>query len=160
MKNCEQYLEQLEDHALGRPLGDPARRHVETCPDCAGTRERLRALAAAIDVSLNRLGAAEPGLSLRPRISAALRSAEVGPSLGGRLRIAVAMAAGVAIVAAATTLQLSRPAERAQHRAATALAAASALSHWRSPTDVLLAPSLTTHTETTPRRGQGGKHAS
>jgi hypothetical protein len=160
MNNCEHYLEQLEEHALGRPLGDSARQHVETCPDCAGTRERLRALAAAIDGSLTRLGAAEPGPSLRPRLSAALRSAGVGLSPGGRLRIAVAMAAGFAIVAAAATLQLSRPAERAQHQAATALAAASALSHWRSPTDVLLTPTLTTRTETTPSRAQGGKHAS
>jgi hypothetical protein len=66
------------------------------------------------------------------------------------------MAAGIAMFAAATALQLTRPTE---HPNSTALAAASALSHWQSPTDVLLTPTLTTRTQT-PSRAQGGKHAS
>src|SRR6202030_93340 len=137
-----------EDHALGTSLASQAQMHLAACPLCASVLDRLREQASAIDRGLALIVTAEPSPSLRTRISVALRSTEGRSSLATPLRIAIALAGVVAIFAAATALQLSRTTERTQHPTSTALAAAAALSHWRSPTNVLLAPKFVTHTKT------------
>ena len=171
MTDCERYREQIEDCALGRPLGDLARSHLEACGDCTGALARLRAQAAALDENLTRLLAAEPAPSLRARIAATIQSrsgrsvrserSDLGEwSFRGWPRIAAAAAAGIVIAVVATTLHSMRPAEQPQHQTSTAIAAAAALSHWRSPTDALLVPSVAVHSQPPSKRGQGAKHAS
>jgi len=69
--NCERIQAELSEHLDGRPLGVPARLHLESCAECDEFLASSRLIAASyrsqIDRGLRRLRQGETPLPLRPR---------------------------------------------------------------------------------------------
>jgi anti-sigma factor RsiW len=131
MTACPEWIDELADAALGRPVSAPLAAHLAACAACRGDLESLRARAALLDAGVRRLVRSNPPPSLVPRTLSAL------PPRPSLKRIPLAWAAAALIVLGGA-LAVGR------HRSdETRLAdAARTVGGWTSPTRALLpAPS-------------------
>lgn len=149
MSACDEWREQVMDHALGQSASAELRAHLSTCSACAEALGAWRARAGLLDATIRQAVAAEPGAGLAQRILARIDSRHAPPGRSWRWRVAaagLATAAAVALVAFEQSVSRKRDQERI-------LAAAAALSKWRAPTDGLLRSRSEDLTGNVPRLG-------
>jgi hypothetical protein len=104
---CDRFTRELNDHAIGAPLGSAAAAHLATCSSCQLQLERETRLMAAIDFAIEQVGSARPAadypVRLREKASVRTRAGR------GRWVIAsAAVAAAAALVAVTLDVRLSR----------------------------------------------------
>ena len=109
---CDRFTRELNDHALGAPLGTAAAAHLATCSSCQLRMERETRLMATIDFAIEQVGGARPAADYQVRLreKASVRI----QSWSGRWLLAGAtLAAAAVLVAIAFDVRPSRRADGA-----------------------------------------------
>ncbi len=135
MKACAEWHEEILDHALGRLASAGLEAHLACCTACAAALVELRHKSHELDGAIRQLVAPEPPPYLVSRIWAQIDAAPAPVPWLRRWREAVAVLAFIAAMAA--LLYAARGAVETRRRTE-AIAAATRLSAWRSPTEDLL----------------------
>ncbi len=143
MTACPEWIDELADAALGRPVSAPLAAHLAACAACRGNLEALRASAARLDAGVRQLVRSDPPPSLVPRTLSAI------PPRPSPRRIPLAWAAAALIVLGGA-LAVGR------HRSEeTRLAdAARTVGAWTSPTRSLLPAPKPSQPVEVPRLGE------
>ena len=155
---CDRFTRELNDHAIGAPLGSAAAAHLATCSSCQMRLERETRLMAAIDFAIDQVGSARPAsdyqVRLREKASVRTRSGH------GRWVLASVAVAAAALVAVAIDLRPSRrPAGAPQGTPATTIARkapAGVPEAAPSPLSAAFRPSRNTMTRRDVRSATGG----
>jgi hypothetical protein len=107
---CDRFTRELNDHALGAPLGPAASAHLATCSSCQLRLERETRLMATIDVAIEQVGSARPAADFQVRVR---EKASVRVQSGrGRWLLATGTVAAAAAVLVVIALVV-RPGRRA-----------------------------------------------
>jgi anti-sigma factor RsiW len=140
---CPEWIDELADAALGRPVSAPLTAHLAACAACRCDLENLRARAASLDAGVQRLVRSDPPPSLVPRTMSAM------PPRRWPRRIFLAWAAAALIVLGGALAVGRRRSEEAR------LAdAARAVGAWASPTRSLLPAPNPSQPVEVPRLGE------
>src|SRR5580692_11109410 len=119
--NCSGWTDAIADCALGTEPGPALAAHLAVCPQCANAFRESRAIAVRIDQALGRRAAVEPPLYGPEQVMARV-IAQAEPASWWRWAAVGCVVALIAIV-----IWMRRPTPEL-----------TALSTWRSPTQVLL----------------------
>jgi hypothetical protein len=65
---CDRFTRELNDHALGAPLGSAAAAHLATCSSCRLRLEEETRLMATIDFAIEQVGSARPAADFQVRV--------------------------------------------------------------------------------------------
>ena len=136
MSACEQWREQVMDHALGQPASAELQAHLTSCAACSAALDSWRARAGQLDDGVHRAVGVEPSAQLEKRILSQIASRHLRPARPWRWKIAAAIPVVVAVLIALVhnhSVSLKHAREQEQ-----LLTAAAALGRWRSPTESLL----------------------
>ena len=136
--NCSGWTDAIADCALGTEPGPALAAHLAVCPQCANAFRESRAIAVRIDQALGRRAAVEPPLYGPEQVMARV-IAQAEPASWWRWAAVGCVVALIAIV-----IWMRRPTPEL-----------TALSTWRSPTQVLLQPPVASAWTTTPQLGEG-----
>ncbi len=150
MKACEQWREEILDHALGRPAGAALAAHLHCCAACSGALAKWRERAGEMDAGIRRLAAAEPSPELEAQVLGRIheRSSATAWFSGWKVAgVLLACAAAIALFFYQSQLKIQREREQV-------LSAAAALSRWRSPTATLMNSPSQQWLWTAPRLGE------
>jgi hypothetical protein len=112
---CDRFAGELNDHAVGAPLGTAAAAHLATCSSCQLRLERETRLMATIDFAIEQVGSARPAadyqVRLREKASVRIQSRR------GRWLATATVAAAAVLVAIALDVRPSRRATGAPQEA-------------------------------------------
>jgi hypothetical protein len=136
--SCSDWADAIGDCALGSEPRPALAEHLAVCPQCADALRESRAMALRIDEALDRRAAVEPPLYGPERVMARL----IGKAEPRRWWRWAAF--GCVVVLMAVVIWMRRPTPKV-----------TALSAWRSPTQVLLRPPVAAAWTTTPQLGEG-----
>ncbi len=106
---CDRFTRELNDHALGAPLGSSAAAHLATCSSCQLRLEGEARLMATIDFAIEQVGSARPAADYQVRLREKA-SVRIQSGRGRWLLVTAAVAAAAVLVAIA---QGVRPYRRA-----------------------------------------------
>ena len=144
MNACKIWEDRLLDYALGDTERPGVESHSKICPDCSAALDRLHERQEQIETGLRQLvGGAQLSPGFRARV---LAVSETRPGWG-HVGWAGAVAALAVLVLAVLFLNPSRP------KPDPAMLAAEDLSHWHSPTEMLLISPADEWLDSTPRLG-------
>ncbi len=150
MKACDQWREEILDHALGRPAGAALAAHLQSCPACSGALAKWCQHAGEMDAGIRRVTAAEPSPQLEARVLDRIHERPSAAAWFSGWKVAgvlLACAAAMALFFYQNQLRVQREREQV-------LSAAAALSRWRSPTATLMNSSSQQWLRTAPRLGE------
>ena len=144
----DRWREQLADHILGSPASGELNEHLEECADCSATLREWSARMGRIDAGIRQMGASEPPAHSSRHIMAQVHVWRQRAWWPGWKWQTAAMCG--LVIAGASLAYVSLTQERARN----ALAAASAIGHWRSPTEGLLESPADRWLKTPPELGK------
>lgn len=152
MEPCDtQWREKLADYALGLPASAALMEHLANCPACSATLQDWKARMGKVDAGIRQLAASEPPAQAASRAMARVRARGERAWLPG-WGWGTAVVCGLVLVFA---IFLDGWKVHEHHQEAEkALSAASAIGHWRSPTDSLLSSSSDRWLKVPPRFGK------
>ncbi len=113
---CDRFTGELNDHAVGAPLGPAAAAHLATCSSCQLRLEQETRLMATIDFAIEQVGSARPAgdFPVRVREKASVR---IQSGRGRWLLATATVAAAAVLVAIALDVRSSRRAAGASQYA-------------------------------------------
>jgi hypothetical protein len=137
MKACEQWREELTEHALGEPASAGLAEHLTKCEVCSAVLREWEARMGEVDAAVRRTVVEESPAGAVERVMAEVRAqGHGGWSWRWKWQAVVVCGLIVAVGAFAYTWKERKKRAEAQR----VLSAAWAISEWKSPTESLLEP--------------------
>lgn len=152
MMACVERYEELLDHALSLAASAGLDAHLKRCAACTAALVEWRLRVEHLDTGVRQLVASEPSPYLGSRVLAEIHCATAPVGWTRRWRLAwvtLAFVAGITVMVHAVREAIER-----REQAVAVLAAAVALSNWRSPTEALLRSPADPLLKTLPRLGE------
>jgi hypothetical protein len=104
---CDRFTRELNDYAIGAPLGSAAAAHLATCSSCQLRLEQETRLMAAIDFAIEQVGSARPPADYQVRLREKA-SVRIQSGRGHWVLASATVAAAAVLVVITLDVRLSR----------------------------------------------------